>query len=104
MGIDIRPDPVNDAGDAMTEIAELAGARIDDGLQTSLDAANAHPGWESSGALTETTQAWENHLGQLVFQVGQLGDRLHTSAADYTRADAEAARGLQAVLDLMTGS
>jgi hypothetical protein len=102
VSINIRPDPIINAGNAMTELAELVSSSVDLDLAPNRTAADGHPGWESAAALTQVTQAWEQQLGKLTFQLGELGDRLQTSANDYIQTDAEAARRIQEVLNLLS--
>lgn len=104
MNINIRPDPIIDAGNDMTELASVTEELVDGRLGANRTAAAAHPGWQSSAALTQVTQAWETHLGGLIFEVGQLGVRLRDSAHAYTQADAEAERRVREVLDLLGGA
>jgi hypothetical protein len=101
MDINIRPDPIITAGNAMTELSGLVSSSIASDLRANDAAAAHHPGWESADALVQVTRTWENRLAGLTFQLGRLGDRLRTSANTYTRVDAEAARRIQEVFTLL---
>jgi hypothetical protein len=104
MNIHIRPDPIVDAGNAMTEVADVVSSAVDMDFAPSRAAADGHPGWEAAAALTQATQAWEEQMGALTSQLGQLGDRLRGSANDYARTDAEAARRINEVFVLLSST
>lgn len=101
MNINIRPDPIITAGNAMTDLSEVVTSAITEDLAASKTAATSHPGWESSAALLQVTQAWESKISNLAFQLGQLGDRLEQSANSYTQTEAEALRRIQEVFNLL---
>ncbi|HEX7661201.1 MAG TPA: type VII secretion target [Pseudonocardiaceae bacterium] len=102
MSINIRPDPIINAGNAMRELAELAALSIAGQLVSNRAAAEGHPGWASATPLNQVTEAWEAQLGRLTFQLGDLGDQLRISAIDYKNTDAEAARRIQEVFNLLS--
>ena len=101
MSINIRPDPIIAAGNALTELSQVVSAAITSDLKPNQAAAAGHHGWESAAAVEQVTGAWENRLAALAFQLGQLGDRLRTSATSYSQTDAEAARRIQEVFTLL---
>lgn len=45
MNINIRPDPIIDAGNDMTELASVTEELVDGRLGANRTAAAAHPGW-----------------------------------------------------------
>jgi hypothetical protein len=101
VSINIRPDPIITAGNAMTELSQVVSSAITSDLEPNQAAAAGHHGWESAAAVMQVAGAWENRLANLAFQLGQLGDRLRTSAASYSQAGAEAARRIQEVFTLL---
>jgi hypothetical protein len=104
MNINIRPDPIIAAGNTMTELSEVVTSTVTEDLAPNRTAATSHPGWESSAALVQATQVWENKIGNLAFQLGQLGDRLEESANSYVQTEAEALRRIQEVFSLLGSS
>jgi hypothetical protein len=73
MGIEIRPGAVDEAGTAMTQLGEDVASTIGSELAANQAAVGGHRGWESAAAATQAAQAWENRIGSLAGQLGQLG-------------------------------
>ena len=101
MSINIRPDSIINTANEMSELAEMVSLNIAGQLASNRAAADGNPGWGSAEALTQTTRAWETELEKLTFQLGDLADRLRASANDYKQTDAEAARRIQEIFDLL---
>ncbi len=101
MNINIRPDPIITASNAMTELSQVVSSTIARDLAPNQAAATSHPGWESTQALLQATQVWENKITNLSFQLGELGDRLQESANSYQQTDAAAQRRIHEVFTLL---
>jgi hypothetical protein len=104
MDIHIWPPPIISAGTDLQLLATEAEEKVANGLDESRTAANAHPGWASSAALTACAEGWQNHTHDLVQQMAQLGAQLLASGKDYTQADKEAEQRMLKVMQLLSGS
>ncbi|MGH3620553.1 MAG: hypothetical protein ACRDQ5_02025 [Sciscionella sp.] len=99
MSIHMNVPGVHKAGDDLADMSTVASAKVGHSLDASEDAAKAHPGWASSGAVQGCRQAWIKHLTDLVGEVGSAARKLHDSASANQRADDEAAHRLNEVFD-----
>ncbi|WP_035841002.1 type VII secretion target [Kitasatospora azatica] len=99
--IQIHPDGVRGSAKAVQDTADQTGPAAGHWLDASLTVAQAEPVWQSAGALTRCTNAWQSHLDQIVGQLQACADQLKQSADSYDAANHEAAnRFVQALTDL----
>jgi uncharacterized protein YukE len=99
--IRIHPDGVRGSAKAVQDTADQTGPAAGHWLDTSLTVAQAEPAWQSAGALTRCTNAWQSRLDQIVGQLHTCADQLNQSADSYDAANTAAAhRFQQALTDL----
>jgi hypothetical protein len=104
MDIHIWPPPIISAGTDMQLLATEAEEKVRGSLDESKTAANEHPGWTSSAALSACADGWETHTHDMVQQMAKLGGQLLASGKEYTQADNEAEQRMLKVMRLLSGS
>lgn len=96
--IGVSPSGVNTVAQSIQSLADEATGNAGHCADASVTAALANPGWVSSAALTDCAQTWAQHIDGMVTEMGQLAEKLGTSAASYTKADADASTRFQRIL------
>jgi hypothetical protein len=104
VGIDMSPEPVNRAGDDLTQVADAIKKRIKALFDSSEQAARGNAGWRSADPLRRCRQAWEGQVDCLIDQTHNAAERLKTSAGNVAASDQEAENRLQQVLRDLTSN
>jgi uncharacterized protein YukE len=75
-------------------VATIPGPRenVAKALQPSTDAAKANPAWRSSPPLAACTDAWRQHLTDLIQQTADTAKKLHDSADHVQEVDQRTAQ------------
>nr|WP_237419208.1 type VII secretion target [Kitasatospora sp. SID7827] len=95
-GFRVEPGELDGAGRTASGVAEQVPGGTSRVLGAS-DAAEAGlRGWSTGGELDSCTDEWRRLLDALSAEMDRQGDDLRRTAANYRRADQEAARGLTA--------
>jgi uncharacterized protein YukE len=91
--IDIQPGTVESAGHALGDVATTAATHTAHALDSSAGTAKSHSGWSAGKSLAGCATAWEQHMSTLVGTIGDLGDRLVSSARQYSQVEQQIAAG-----------
>ena len=98
MGIEMRTEHIDQAGDDLGTLADAAGQRATSLFHLSDVAAQNHPGWVSSASLANCRTVWEERVQRTLRTTAEMGEALAGSAGAVAGGESEATSRLREVL------
>ncbi|MFJ5232355.1 type VII secretion target [Kitasatospora sp. NPDC088391] len=95
-GFRVAPEELDGAGQTAGRLAEQVPGETSRVLGASDGAEAGLRGWLTGSELNSCTDEWKRLLDELSAEMDKQGDNLKQTAANYRRAEQEAARGLAA--------
>ncbi|QKW19314.1 hypothetical protein HUT16_09755 [Kitasatospora sp. NA04385] len=93
-GFRVEPDELDGAGQTAGGVAERVPGGTTRVLGASDEAEAGLRGWTTGGELDACTGQWKRLLDELSAEMDRQGDNLRRTAANYRRAEQDAATGL----------
>ncbi|MFC8720422.1 WXG100 family type VII secretion target [Kitasatospora sp. NPDC057198] len=93
-GFRVEPDELDGAGQTAGGVAEQVPGGTSRVLGASDDAEAGLRGWTTGSELDACTDQWKRLLDELSAEMDRQGDNLRRTAANYRRAEQDAAAGL----------
>lgn len=98
MGIEMRTERIDQAGDDLGALGEEAGKKVTSLFHLSAVAAQNHSGWVSSASLTNCRTVWEDRMQRTLRTTVEAGRALTGSAGAVAGGESEATSRLRSVL------